>query len=100
MAKEVRDWIKQGGCIPGQGRMAQQLRDDLLAIQTVARADGKLQLESKKDMKARGVPSPNHLDTLMLTHAHPVQKKPPRVPGAFPGQPEAPYKPHARVTRR
>lgn len=99
MAKEVRDWLKQGGCIPGDGRMAQQLREDLLSIQTVARADGKLQLESKKDMKARGVPSPNHLDTLMLTHAHPVRKKSnPHQPGSH--QPPAEqYKPLGRVRR-
>jgi hypothetical protein len=34
--------------------------------------DGKLQLESKEDMKARGIPSPNRADALALTFAHPV----------------------------
>ena len=48
------------------------LRDELQAPEIVARVDGKLQLESKKDMKARGVPSPNRADALALTFAYPV----------------------------
>ena len=39
--------------------------------------DGKLQIESKKDMKSRGVPSPNRADALVLSFAYPVVKKSP-----------------------
>ena len=39
----------------------------------VPRMDGKLQIEAKKDMKARGVPSPNRADALALSFAYPVR---------------------------
>lgn len=68
MWREMRDWLKQGGAIP----KLQELRDELLARETVARMDGKLQLEPKDAMKARGLPSPNHADALCLTFAAPV----------------------------
>lgn len=54
----------------------QILYDDLVGPETVPRADGKIQLESKEDMKARGIPSPNKADSLALTFAAPVTKKP------------------------
>jgi hypothetical protein len=68
MWKETRDWLKAGGAIPADP----VLRDELIAPQTVARADGKLLIEAKKDMKARGVPSPNRADALCLSFAFPV----------------------------
>ena len=37
--------------------------------------DGKLQLESKTDMKRRGCPSPNRADSLMLSFAFPVASR-------------------------
>jgi hypothetical protein len=71
MWKEARDWLKAGGAIPED----QVLRDELTAPQTVARPDGKLLIESKADMKARGVPSPNRADALCLSFAFPVARK-------------------------
>lgn len=71
MWKLTRDWLKEGGAIPTDPI----LHDELIAPETVARLDGKLQLEAKKDMKARGVPSPNRADCLALTFAHPVLPK-------------------------
>jgi hypothetical protein len=71
MWKETRDWLKAGGAIPED----QVLRDELIGPQTVARVDGKLLLESKDDMKARGEHSPNRADSLCLTFAMPVAKK-------------------------
>lgn len=68
MWKASRDWLKEGGSIPND----QVLCDDLTAPQTVPRMDGKLQLESKKDMKGRGVPSPGRGDALALSFAYPV----------------------------
>jgi hypothetical protein len=68
MWKLGRDWLKAGGAIPAN----QELRDDLIGPETVARLDGKIQLESKKDMKKRGLPSPNKGDCLMLSFAFPV----------------------------
>ena len=72
MWRQCRDWLKEGGAIPAD----QVLRDDLVGPDTVARLDGKIQIESKKDMKARGLPSPNRADALVLSFAFPVQQKP------------------------
>lgn len=72
MWKLMRDWLKEGGDIPQDP----QLHTELISPETVPRMDGKLQIESKKDMKARGVPSPNRADTLALSFAYPVTMKP------------------------
>ncbi len=69
--KQTRDWLKSGGAIPPD----QTLYQDLIGPETVARIDGKIQLESKKDMKERGLPSPNRADSLALSFAHHVNPK-------------------------
>lgn len=71
MWKAARDWLKAGGCLPED----LTLRDELQAPEIVPRADGKTQIESKKDMKARGVPSPNRADSLVLSFAFPVMRR-------------------------
>lgn len=73
MWKLARDWLKQGGSIQADP----VLRDELQAPEIVPRLDGKIQIESKKEMKARGVPSPNRADSLVLSFAYPVVKKNP-----------------------
>lgn len=67
---EMKQWLKEGGALPKDAA----LRDELLAPEAIARMDGKLQIEAKKDMKARGVPSPNKADALALSFAYPVHK--------------------------
>jgi hypothetical protein len=71
MWKSLRDWLKEGGSIPKDP----VLHDEIIAPETVPRLDGKLQLESKKDMKSRGVPSPNRADALALSFAYEVSSK-------------------------
>ncbi|QWF71964.1 terminase [Methylomonas paludis] len=71
MWKQMRDWLKQGGCLPKDP----ELHAELVAPETVPRLDGKIQLESKHDMKKRRLPSPNKADALALSFAYPVQKK-------------------------
>jgi hypothetical protein len=71
MWKHARDWLKSGGCLPKD----QELYADLISPETVPRMDGKIQLESKQDMKKRRLPSPNKADALALSFAYPVQKK-------------------------
>ncbi|WP_026601467.1 hypothetical protein [Methylomonas sp. 11b] len=71
MWKAMRDWLKAGGALPDD----KELYDELMGPETVPRADGKIQLESKQDMKQRGLPSPNKADALALSFAHPVQKR-------------------------
>lgn len=68
---QMRDWLKEGGAIPKDTT----LHADLISPETVARLDGKIQLESKKDMKARGLPSPGRADSLCLSFAYPVKAK-------------------------
>lgn len=68
---QLRLWLKEGGTIDPADQVLQQ---DLTGVETVARLDGKVQLEAKRDMKKRGIPSPNRADALALTFARPVVK--------------------------
>jgi hypothetical protein len=67
-----KKWLKAGGALDPKD---EELYQDLIGPETVPRLDGKIQLESKEDMKERGLPSPNAGDALMLTFAEPVAKK-------------------------
>jgi hypothetical protein len=71
MWKLMRDWLKDGGAIPKDNI----LRDELIGPETVARMDGKLVIEPKDAMKRRGLKSPNRADSLALTFAYPVSTK-------------------------
>ncbi len=68
---EMKKFLRDGGAIPDD----QVLCDELPAPEYFINMKGQIQLESKDDMKARGVPSPNRADALALTFAFPVQKK-------------------------
>lgn len=68
----VKSWLKEGGSIDGSDQV---LYSDLISPQTVPRADGVIQLESKKDMKRRNLPSPGRGDALALSFAAPVAPK-------------------------
>ncbi len=67
----MKQWLKEGGSYPPDTTLHQEI----IAPETVARLDGKIQLESKDDMKERGVPSPNRADCLAITFAFPVKAK-------------------------
>lgn len=67
----MKAWLKAGGALPKHDR----LREDLIGPETKPRLDGKILLESKEDMKFRGIPSPDYADALALTFAHPVVKR-------------------------
>lgn len=69
---QMRDWLKAGGSIPPDD----ELRDDLTGPETKPNLAGIIQLESKEDMKKRGLPSPNKADSLALSFAFPVAVKP------------------------
>ena len=68
---EMLKWLRQGGAIPDD----EILYQDLIGPETVPRLDGKIQLEGKKDMKKRDIPSPNRADALALSFAFPIVKK-------------------------
>lgn len=67
----IRQWLKEGGAIPPD----ETLRQDLIGPEILARIDGRIALESKEDMRQRGIPSPNRADALALTFAYPVAKR-------------------------
>lgn len=65
----IRDWLKAGGSIPHE----QGLMIDLAAPTYRFNAAGKIQLESKDEIKKRGMPSPDIADALAVTFATPVR---------------------------
>jgi hypothetical protein len=67
----AKQWLKEGGAIPPDPT----LRDELTTVETVPRLDGKVQIESKKERKGRGLTSPNRADALILSFAFPVAPK-------------------------
>lgn len=66
----MKDWIEGGGVIPNILRLKVDLTGVTYKPDSVA---SKLQLESKRKMKERGMPSPDYADALALTWAYPVQ---------------------------
>ncbi|MEK9754284.1 MAG: terminase [Rhodospirillaceae bacterium] len=87
----TKAWLKAGGVIDPHDEVLYQ---DLIGPETVPRLDGKIQLESKEDMKDRGLPSPGKGDALGLTFAAPVAKKQPGALGRT-GQVQHDYDPYA-----
>ena len=65
----MKQALKEGAAIDPADNVLYQ---DLTAPETVPRLDGKIQLQSKKEMKAQGLPSPNRGDAMALTYAVPV----------------------------
>lgn len=63
-------WLADGGSIPND----QALIDDLTAPEYDILPGGQVKLESKKDMKKRGLPSPDAADALALTFAFKIQE--------------------------
>lgn len=65
----MREWLRDVGSIPADLTMGAELCDDLIAPQYEFDAASRLLLESKEDMKKRGLPSPDIGDALALTFA-------------------------------
>jgi hypothetical protein len=66
----MRDWLRSGGAIPD----LVDLKQDLAAPTYKFTPADKIQLESKDDIKKRGLPSPDLGDALALTFAYPVYR--------------------------
>jgi hypothetical protein len=64
-------WLQDGGCLVDDN----ELRDDLIGPEKGYDRQDRILLEKKKDMKARGLASPDCADALALTFAAPVPKK-------------------------
>lgn len=68
---EMREWLMAGGVIPRNTALMQDLAGPIYKFDTQDR----VALESKDDIKARGLPSPDLGDALALTFAFPVRKE-------------------------
>ena len=66
----MRDWLRTAS-IPDD----RSLKSDLTGPKTKPDSSGTLFLESKKDMKARGLASPDAADALAVTFAYPVARR-------------------------
>lgn len=89
----LREGLKAGLAIDDDP----ELRSDLEGRQYGYNAKNETQLESKDDMKERGLSSPDDGDALALTYAHPVQPLPTGHDGAplQGGKLEVEYDPYA-----
>lgn len=65
------EWVKEGGCLPDDA----ELISELTAPTYTFDRSGRLVLESKADLKKRGLPSPDKADALALTFSAPVASK-------------------------
>lgn len=65
----MREWLEQGGALPNNPAYRVELTGPTYDHHNAA---GRLQLESKEKLIARGLKSPDHGDALALTFAHTV----------------------------
>jgi hypothetical protein len=72
MWHSIAQWLKDGGTLPKNQPESQDIEDDLTSPEYFYSMKGKMQLESKEDMKERGLPSPDDGDALALTFAAPI----------------------------
>lgn len=63
-----KKWLEEGGCLPEDPEM----EADLTGPQYGYDRRMRIVIESKDDMKARGLPSPDCADSLLLTFASPI----------------------------
>ena len=63
-----KTWLEEGGCLPEDPEM----EADLTGPQYGYDRRMRIVIESKDDMKARGLPSPDCADSLLLTFASPI----------------------------
>lgn len=68
---KMRDWLRVGGCIPNDGLLC----DQLAAPEYYHNKRDQVALESKDDMKNRGVSSPDRPDALAVGFAVAIQPR-------------------------
>jgi hypothetical protein len=75
MWNQMKLWLKEGGSIPNDPELCAELTGPEAYVVATGHNAGKIYLESKDEMKRRGLPSPNKADGLALSFAVPVRKK-------------------------
>ena len=68
----IKTWLEEGGCLPKDTQYLIELTSRRYSFDNAA---GKLELESKEQMRKRGLKSPDLADALALTFASPVHPK-------------------------
>lgn len=72
---QVKQYLIDGGSIPDDPVLAEQLCSVEYFVVASGPNAGKIALESKDDMKRRGLCSPNDADAVAMTFAYPVVKR-------------------------
>lgn len=72
---QVKAWLKEGGKIPDLPQLQTELTGPEAYVKTVGKNAGRIILESKEDMKKRGLASPNMADALALTFSMDILPK-------------------------
>jgi hypothetical protein len=67
MWSAMREWLKTASITEDR-----RLKDDLTGAKSLFTSSGAIQLESKKDMRSRGLASPDSADALCMTFAFPI----------------------------
>lgn len=75
MWNSMKQWLKNGGAIPNDPQLCSDIIGPEYYVKSAGPNSGKILLESKEDMKKRGLASPNRADALALTFALPVASK-------------------------
>lgn len=83
MWDSMKQWLKDGGSIEDDPVLCAQITGPEYYVIATGKNAGKIVLESKEDMKVRGLESPNRADGLALTFALPVA---PKDRSGLPGQ--------------
>ena len=66
----MKQWLNDGGTIPND----RDLVEDLIALEYDILPGGQVKLETKKEMKKRGLRSPDAADALALTFAFKIEE--------------------------
>ncbi len=101
---DMKEWLEAGASIPDKD---QALIDDLIGPMYDYGVNGKMKLERKKDMKLRGVASPDAADAISMTFCSYVHKeqdtstfKGPYDLNRYSGAPERKsYDPYGRINK-
>lgn len=80
----MRDWLKEGAAIPDDPDLERQLTGPNYDIVRGKTQNGSIFLESKEDMKRRGLASPDKGDALAMTFSIKVSPKPKLLPPSRP----------------
>lgn len=92
----VRDWLSTGSLPDIKTGEHTTLLDELIGPNFGLNNKEAIQLESKKDMRARGVPSPNVADALACTFAFPSYEIPVGLPRPEESQILSDYNPYEK----